>query len=84
MANVNEIPSHVPPEMVREFSIYTSPGMGKTPNGCPQAAITEKIYDGPPIFYAANNTYAGRGTWVVVAADDQRRVLQDTATFSSM
>ena len=78
------IPSHVPAGMVRDFSIYTSPGMGKTPFGCPQAAITAGIHDGPPIFYAANNTLEGRGTWVVVHAEDQRRVLQDTATFSSM
>jgi cytochrome P450 len=70
--------------MVRDFSIYTAPGMGKTPFGCPQAAITRGIHDGPPIFYGANNTLEGRGTWVVISADDQRRVLQDTATFSSM
>ena len=78
------IPGHVPADMVREFSIYTSPGMPRQRGGCPQAAITQGLYDGPPIFYAANNTRDGVGTWVVVRAEDQRRVLQDTATFSSM
>jgi cytochrome P450 len=83
MTTSNSIPAHVPPEMVRDFSIYTSPGMAKTPNGCPQAAIAAGIHDGPPIFYAANNTREGRGTWVVVSAEHQRQVLQDAATFSS-
>ncbi|MDK1378127.1 MULTISPECIES: cytochrome P450 [unclassified Sinorhizobium] len=68
--------------MVRDFSLFTSPGMGPTPNGDPHAAVA-CAHDAPPIFYSPNNTRDGRGTWVITRAKDQRRVLHDTATFSS-
>ncbi|APO70314.1 cytochrome P450 protein (plasmid) [Rhizobium gallicum] len=76
------VPDHVPPEMVRDFSLFTSPGMQRTPNGDPHAAVA-CAHAGPPIFYSPYNTRDGRGTWVITRADDQRRLLQDTATFSS-
>ncbi|MCZ4093137.1 cytochrome P450 [Sinorhizobium psoraleae] len=78
----NPIPDHVPPGLVRDFSLFTSPGMAPTPNGDPHAAVA-CVHDGPPIFYSPSNTRDGRGTWVVTRAKDQRRVLQDTETFSS-
>ncbi|MEI9401893.1 cytochrome P450 [Mesorhizobium argentiipisi] len=68
--------------MVRNFSLFTSPGMPPTANGDPHAAVT-CVHAGPPIFYAPNNTRDGRGTWVMTRARDQRTVLQDTETFSS-
>ncbi|MFC0804786.1 cytochrome P450 [Ensifer sp. P24N7] len=68
--------------MVRDFSLFTSPGMGPTPNGDPHAAVA-CAHDALPIFYSPNNTRDGRGTWVITRAKDQRRVLHDTATFSS-
>lgn len=76
------IPAHVPPEMVGDFSLFTSPGMAPTPNGDPQASAAVAL-EGPRIFYSQMNTRDGRGTWVVTRADDQRRVLQDPETFSS-
>ncbi len=76
------VPDHVPPEMVRDFSLFTSPGMQRMPNGDPHAAVA-CLHDGPAIFYSPNNTRDGRGTWVITRAKDQRRLLQDTATFSS-
>ncbi len=76
------IPAHVPPEMVGDFSLFTSPGMAPTPNGDPQASAAAAL-EGPRIFYSQMNTRDGRGTWVVTRADDQRRVLQDPETFSS-
>lgn len=76
------IPEHVPRELVGEFGFYSSPGMLPAPFGNPQAA-TSRLHDGPPIFYAPSNTRDGQGTWVIVRAEDQRRVLQDPATFSS-
>jgi len=76
------IPDHVPPAMVGTFNFYTSPQMGQTPMGDPQAA-TSVLHAGPPIFYAPENTRNGEGTWVVVRAEDQRKVLQDGVTFSS-
>lgn len=76
------VPDHVPSEMVRDFSLFTSPGMRPTANGDPHAAVA-CVHGGPPIFYAPHNTRDGRGTWVITRARDQRRVLQDTETFSS-
>jgi cytochrome P450 len=76
------IPAHVPPEMVGDFSLFTSPGMAPMANGDPQAAAAVAL-KGPRIFYSQMNTRDGRGTWVVTRADDQRRVLQDPETFSS-
>jgi cytochrome P450 len=76
------VPDHVPPEMVGEFSLFTSPGMAPTPNGDPQAA-TACVHAGPPIFYSPFNTRDGKGSWVITRARDQRRVLQDAETFSS-
>ncbi|WP_394889902.1 cytochrome P450 [Mesorhizobium sp. AaZ16] len=78
----NPVPDHVPPEMVRDFSLFTSPGMAPTPNGDPHAAVA-CAHAGPPIFYSPFNTRDGRGTWVITRARDQRRVLQDAETFSS-
>ncbi|PVE21493.1 cytochrome P450 [Microvirga sp. KLBC 81] len=78
----NPVPDHVPPEMVRDFSLFTSAGMLPTPNGDPQAAVA-CVHAGPPIFYSPYNTRNGRGTWVITRAKDQRRVLQDAETFSS-
>jgi cytochrome P450 len=76
------IPDHVPPDLVREFSIYTSPGMERTPNGCPHAALGY-VHNFPPIFYSPSNAFDGGGAWVVTRAEDQRRVLGDPTTFSS-
>ncbi|WP_198516892.1 cytochrome P450 [Sinorhizobium meliloti] len=78
----NTIPDHVPPGLVRDFSLFTSPGMAPTPNGDPNAAVA-CVHDGPPIFFSPSNTRDGRGTWVITRARDQRRVLRDTKTFSS-
>jgi cytochrome P450 len=76
------IPRHVPPELVRDYNFYTSPGMSPTPFGDPQLA-TSCLHAGPPVFYSPANTRDGQGAWVVVRAADQRRVLQDPETFSS-
>jgi cytochrome P450 len=76
------IPAHVAPELVSDFNFYSSPGMPPTPFGDPHAA-TSVLHQGPPVFYAPRNTRNGEGTWVVVRAEDQRRVLQDPETFSS-
>jgi cytochrome P450 len=76
------IPPHVPTEMIGEFNFFSSPGMTPTPFGNPQQ-VTSRLHAGPPIFYASPGTRGGEGAWVIVRAEDQRRVLQDTQTFSS-
>jgi cytochrome P450 len=78
-----EIPAHVPPELVRNFSFWTTPGMAPQKGGNPQAALSFVHYDMPRIFYAPRNMYDGQGTWVITRADDQRRILQDAETFSN-
>ncbi|WP_183927367.1 cytochrome P450 [Rhizobium mongolense] len=79
---INRVPDHVPPEMVRDFSLFTSAAMQRTKNGDPHAAVA-CAHAGPPIFFSPYNTRDGRGTWVITRANDQRKLLQDTATFSS-
>jgi cytochrome P450 len=76
------IPDHVPREMVGQFSLYSSPGMTPTPFGDPQR-VASCLHGGPPIFYSPASTREGFGSWIVVRAEDQRRVLQDPETFSS-
>ncbi|TIL90309.1 MAG: cytochrome P450 [Mesorhizobium sp.] len=76
------VPDHVPPEMVGDFSLFTSPSMSPTPNGDPHAAVA-CVHAGPSIFYSPWNTRTGLGTWVITRAADQRRVLQETEAFSS-
>ena len=76
------VPAHVPPAMVGDFSLFSSPGMQPTPNGDPQAAAAV-VHQGPRIFYSPVNTRDGHGTWVITRAQDQRKVLQDPETFSS-
>jgi len=56
--------------------------MQRTKNGDPHSAVA-CVHAGPPIFYSPCNTRDGQGTWVITRAEDQRRLLQDTATFSS-
>lgn len=75
-------PDHIPAEMVREFSIYTSPGLTKTPHGDPHAALGF-LREYPPLFYSPSNAYDGSGAWVATRAEDQRRIMGDPATFSS-
>jgi cytochrome P450 len=82
MSQAAAIPDHVPPELVGSFNLYKSPQMVPTPMGDPHAA-TSHLHNGPPIFFAPDNTRNGEGTWIIVKAEDQRRVLQDAATFSS-
>lgn len=81
-ATAAPVPDHVPPGLVGSFNLFTAPGMVPTPMGDPHAT-TSLLHSGPPIFFAPGNTRNGEGTWVVVKAEDQRRVLQDGATFSS-
>jgi cytochrome P450 len=76
------VPDHVPAHLISSFNLYTSPQMVPTEMGDPQAALSA-LLDGPPVVYIPNNTRNGEGTWIIVRAEDQRRVLQDAETFSS-
>ena len=80
-------PDHVPPELVRDFSYWTSPGMAPEANGDPHAAFRQ-FRDGPRIFYAysPDNTVYVRepGMWILTRAADMREALQSPELFSSM
>ena len=82
MTFTTTIPDHVPSHLVRDYNLYTAPGLTPTPFGNPHEAIS-CLHAGPPIFYTLGNTRNGEGTWMIVRAEDQRRVLQDAVTFSS-
>jgi cytochrome P450 len=76
------IPSHVPPELIRDFNIFTSPGMELNAGGCPFKAMT-KLREEPRIFYVPNPGRGRDGNWVVTSAEDMRAVLQNPELFSS-
>jgi len=83
----NPAPSHVPPELVRDFSYWGTPGMTPTPNGDPHA-IMRRFRDAPRVFYAhASNegVYApfGNSMWIFTRAADMREALQHPELFSS-
>jgi cytochrome P450 len=76
------IPAHVPAELVRQFSFWTSPGMTAAANADPHRAAAV-VRDMPPVFFAPGNSFDGKGSWVLTRAEDMRSVLQDAITYSS-
>lgn len=75
-------PAHVPPELVGDFNLMDDPSMLPSRLGDPHTAIA-RLLDGPPVFYSLNMTRNGEGAWIIVRAEDQRKVLQDGASFSA-
>jgi cytochrome P450 len=77
-SHLQEIPDHVPPELVHAFDFRT--GLGNYPH-----STVAELHNGPRIFYSPthHNAIPGPGTWVPTRAEDIRAVLQDTASFSS-
>jgi cytochrome P450 len=76
-------PDHIPPDLVRDFSIYTSPGLTKTAHGDPHAAAVAATREAPPLFYSPSNAFDGSGSWVATRAEDQRKIMGDPQAFSS-
>jgi len=83
VATRQRVPDHVPPEKVSDFNLYSSPDMQPTPFGDPFAAISRLHEDGRPVFYSPETTRDGDGAWIVLKAEDQRNVLQNSDAFSS-
>jgi cytochrome P450 len=75
-------PSHISTELVRDFSVFSSPGMEPNVGGCPFKALT-KLRDEPRIFYVPEPGHGRPGNWVLTAAEDMRTVLQNPDVFSS-
>jgi cytochrome P450 len=74
----DQIPSHVPRELIREYRYETAPGFAEDP----QKAVAE-LLDGPRISYVNNLVHDGRHGWFINRYDDVRAVFQDAETFSS-
>jgi len=73
------IPSHVPPQLVRDLDIF-SVDVG----GDPQAAIARDLAAAPPVFYTPRSLrFPDSGSWVLKRASDIRTVMQDTEHFTS-
>ena len=51
----SEIPSHVPPELVRDYRYDEQPGFESDPQGSVAA-----LQEGPPVFYARDINRDGR------------------------
>lgn len=76
---LEDVPAHVPPELVREWPLNTDPEV----RVCPFRAAA-KMFDGPPIFFSSGTpATAGQPSWVVVPSKLQREVLQATDLFLS-
>ncbi len=78
-----QIPAHVPPELVSGFSLYTSPDMMPVALGDPQAAIAARLRAERPVVWSQPATRDGTGAWLISGSEDQRRILQNAAIFSS-
>jgi cytochrome P450 len=76
------IPAHVPPELVHNWNQFNSPGMLPAPGNDPYEVIKD-LQKQPRVFYALQTGRMVSGNWVVTRADDMRRILTDTDTFSS-
>ena len=74
------IPSHVPPELVREYPII----QGRYVEEDPYKTMIPAIHDWPPVFYATNAYPGERPAWVIRRAADLRDAYSDTEHFSSM
>jgi len=76
------IPSHVPPELVRDFSVFKNPEMMLTYGGCPYAAMA-KLREEPRVIYISEPGQSRPGHWLLNRAADIRAVLQNPEVFSS-
>jgi len=77
------ISSHVPPELVRDFSVVTDPRMEPVAGGCPYKALAQMLDGKPRAFYAPEPGHRRPGNWVVSRAEDIRAVVQNADVYSS-
>lgn len=71
------VPSHVPPEMVKNLTI----GRGFVTERLPHEIVDEIHRDFPPVFYAPN--LMNGGGWVFRRSEDQLAIWQNPEYFSS-
>lgn len=70
------IPAHVPPELVSDFTI-AAPG-----DGCPYARVAA-LANGPRAIFTPPDMMRAEGGWILTRADDIREVFQKPEIFSS-
>ena len=73
-------PSHVPADIVRDYTVETQPGVENDPY-----LANQKIFELPPIYWSAleGGPRAGVGNWVVTKAEYIREIYGDATRFSS-
>ena len=76
------IPSLVPAELARDFSVFKSPGMEPSRGGCPFKAMAT-TRDLPRVAYIADPGHNRPSHWLLTQAQDIRAVLQNPDVFSS-
>lgn len=73
-----EVPSHVPPELVRDFPY----GLGRKTTEQPHSFIAE-IHKGPPVFWAKHSSATPQGGWIPRRMEDLRAIYSDNEHFSA-
>ena len=74
------LPSHVPPELVREFPLV----LGKTTREDPYKRIIPDIHRSfPEVFFSLDAYPGGTPAWILRRAEDVRKVYNDTTNFTS-
>jgi len=76
------LPSHVPPELVRDFSVLNAPGMEPTYGGCPYKAMAH-LRDEPRVTYVPEPGHNRPAQWTLNRSEDIRAVLQNPDVFSN-
>lgn len=76
------LPSHVPPELVRDFSVFKNPEMMPTRGGCPYRAM-QQLRAEPPVTFIPDPGQSRPSHWLLNRAEDIRTVLQNPTVFSS-
>lgn len=71
------VPAHVPPELVQEWSFQSAPGLDRNP-----AATIDAMRTGPDIIYSAKGR-RGRSSWILKRYEHIVEAAQDTDLFSS-
>lgn len=82
LAYSTDIPAHVPPELVVQFSHLVSPAMFPTDGSNPYDAL-QQLHQGPRIYYTPAFGRMLAGNWVLTRNEDIRAVLTNPELFSS-
>lgn len=72
-----KVPAHVPPELVKDWSFQTAPGMEIDP-----ARTIDRLRQGPDIVFSAAGR-RGRSSWILKRYDHIMEAVQNTELFSS-